>query len=1558
MAAFRRRAFLCRSGLVLVLAMAASAAPVGVAVAVPDGAPAASPVRVASVTVDGAVTPLGIDDATPTLGWVLASAGRAQKQTAYEVRVASGRDLLSAGKADVWDSGKVVSDNSDAVTYAGPALRPATRYFWEVRVWDASGTASAWSSPSWWEMGLPRAEDWDGAQWVGGDQPPPVPPAPAWPSGSTATATSFHAPNPKHYEPALAIDGDTTTYWNNATAGHFPEVLTITSPTPVTLPGITVASYASGYIDSYTVETLDGSDWVAQGGVSGASGPTTQVQFANSVTTTSVRITVTATHVANDYVRITEVYPGLYSGPAPPATVPAPELRKDFTVSKPVASARLYISAAGYDEPYLNGRRVGNHVLDPNFTVYNKRVQYSTYDITQQIHQGANTVGAVLGRGYYGEDAQDDWNWDLSPWHGEPRMLAKLAITYTDGSQTVVVSGPDWQTHASPTVTDSEYLGETYDARQETPGWSAPGYDSTGWDAATVLPAPTNQVVAETQPPIVAHQPVPASKITKPKPGVYVFAYPYVTSGWSRLSGSAPRGTAVTLTYGEQLNADGTVNNANPAVHGGSPQTDTYIFKGDGTETWQPRFSYAGFQYIQVTGLPTAPPANFLEAIPVHSDVPVTGSFTSSNTLLNTLHTNTVRTILNNLYGRPTDSPEYEKNGWLDYQTWAPTAIDNLGIDTFNEKWLYDITDSQAASGQVAVIAPDNGLFGIKRIAPEWSAALPMVTWYTYQHSGDPHVLAAHYDAIKSYIDWLAQTTPSLIFHSEYGDWNSPGYEAPPEGTGLTATAYAYLSVDLLAKMAVILGHDDDATKYQNLANDIATKFNVTFYDPAKGNYHSDIAIAGRQTNDIIPLALGLAPAADVDSVVASLVASVHAADDHLNTGEFGNEYLLPTLTEHGQVDLAYKVVNQTTYPSQGFWVANGATTDWEGFTLDSRSHDHAFLGSIDDWFYSDLAGIQSTSPGGATVRIRPYMPQGLHNVSASVDTARGIVASHWNQAADGSFDLDVTVPVNSTAEVDVPATSPWAVAESGRLAAQSPGVRFDRMDGDRAVFTVGSGSYHFRTTPATFALGSAVTDLTTFTGSVASLTAAGDLSSAQSAQLDSASTGLVREADTAAGQAAANAVAGAAHQADSALADAASTTSWITAQHAAGSISDATAKTLTDDLAAVMSDLSRAESLWLGVSVEVQAPSSLSAGATAQVRVSVHNAGPEPVHEFALGLAAPDGWTVSPTGPASTALLLPGATFTTTYTVTSALNATVGAGQLQATTSYRLARGTATLSQTAPVQVTPALVVTSVDSGTSIFTPGQPTTVTIGLADHTTVDLEVSVAASADSGWSVSPTTTSVSLTAGGTATMQLTVTPPAGSAPATATLQLHADYSAPSGGLHASTDVSLAAGDLARHAVTAASTSLESGPWHRAFLTDGQLTSTATDEGYSSNNPAATTPNAIEWVSADFGTPATIGSVTLYPRTNRPGESASIDGTHFPADFQIQTSNDGTTWTTVRTVTDQPAPGATPQTYALTNAHGRYLRVYVTNLGAPVPNDFYRLQLAELEADGVSIS
>ncbi|HEY3563144.1 MAG TPA: family 78 glycoside hydrolase catalytic domain, partial [Kribbella sp.] len=550
-----------------------------------------------------------------------------------------------------------------------------------------------------------------------------------------------------------------------------------------------------------------------------------------------------------------------------------------------------------------------------------------------------------------------------------------------------------------------------------------------------------------------------------------VFRYPVVTAGWARLRVTGPAGTEVTLRYGETLRTDGTVDNRGDAgLTNGPVQTDRYLLRGGDTEIWEPNFSYKGFQYVQVDGYPGVPTVDDLVARVVHSDVPSSGTFSSSAPLLNTIHEISRRTILNNLHSVMTDTPMFEKRGWLgDVNVLLPATIDNFGMHRFYRNWLHSVRDGQAPDGAGVELSPNPDPAAYTD--PIWAGALVDIPWQLFQDYGDRDVLELSYPSMARYVDHLTRCSDGLIQQGFYGDWVSPAtsgtFPWPPEGAQLTATAYFWRYAGVLAEAAYELGHEDDARRYHELAGRIAAAFNERFLDHEAEIYRTDRDVGYRQTSNAVPLSFGLVPAEFVDRVTQGLVADVRARGNHLNTGHAGTKELLAALTAHGHVDLAFAVATQRTYPSWGFWIDNGATTLWEAWETNTRSRDHAFLGSIEGWFYRELAGIKPAAPGYARIAIRPHLPAGLDHVSASVRTVHGVVGSRWEQRDDG-LRLAVMIPANATAEVFVPAASPDEVTEGHGStvpqAADAEGVRFVRMDGDRAVFEVGSGTYQFRT--------------------------------------------------------------------------------------------------------------------------------------------------------------------------------------------------------------------------------------------------------------------------------------------------------------------------------------------------------------------------------------------------------------------------------------------------------------------------------------------------------------
>lgn len=1045
-----------------VLAIVALTAGLGVAVAA-SAAAADGALQVTKMTADGDVNPLGVDVARPRLAWLLSAATTGAKQSAYQVRVATSESALTSGSALSWDSGIVHSAQSTGIDYGGPTLQSATRYFWQVRVWDGSGNASDWSTSAWWETGLLTPGDWSGAQWISAGRPAP----PRWPAGTTATASSTH-PNPSNgFDPSTALDGNPTTFWNDNTIGVFPDWLQVTSPTAVTLPGVTIVTHQAGGAEDFIVDTLDDAgNWQTQVSVTGDTDVTRYVKFPAPVTTTAVRITVTKDweqDPSQQWTRIAEVIPGEFAGF--PSSTPSPLLRKGFTVGKQVTSARVYICGPGYYVLSIDGKRVGDHVLDPSFTAYNKTAEYATYDVTSAVATlGPHAVGVTLGRGFYGLYPGDTKYWGGAPWLSDtPKLIMKLQIDYADGSHDTLVTDSSWLTHDGPTTRDSIYAGETYDARLAIPGWDRPGADVHDWTPAAVVPAPTAQLVSERTDPIRIVDSMTADRITNPKPGSYVFHFPEVTAGWARLKVRGPAGTEVTLRYGERLRDDGTVDNdGDPGLTNGPVQTDRYILSGNpGVQTWEPSFSYKGFQYVQVDGYPGVPDAGDVQAEIVHSDVRSAGSFDSSNPLLNTIDANSRRTILNNLHSILTDTPEFEKRGWLDDASiLGATTTDNFAMRNFYRNWLISIQDDQNTNGAGVELSPNP--FPAGYADPEWAGAIVLIPWQLYQDYGDTDTLAAGFDSMARYVDYLTTQATGYIQPGIYGDWASPNPDpvhetaafAPPEGPQLTATAYYYKDTEATAQAARALGRDADAAHFEQLAQQIKAAFNARFLDAAAGIYRTERAIGYRQASNAIPLTFGLVPGDLVGKVAANLAADVEAHGNHLNTGDAGTKELLPALTDNGYADLAFAVATQLSYPGWGYQIGLGATTLWERWEQVSRSYDHAFEGTIDDWFYRDLAGIKPAAPGYTQITIAPHVPSGLDHAAAQQDTVAGTISSSWTKT-DGKLHLLVRIPANTTATVHVPLF--------GHGTGTAPvGAQVLRTDENEAVYSVGSGSWQF----------------------------------------------------------------------------------------------------------------------------------------------------------------------------------------------------------------------------------------------------------------------------------------------------------------------------------------------------------------------------------------------------------------------------------------------------------------------------------------------------------------
>ncbi|MDX2649694.1 family 78 glycoside hydrolase catalytic domain [Streptomyces sp. PA03-1a] len=1071
------------AGLVLSLAAAwgLEAAPGAAGAPVPElqQGPAAggSALAVSGPEVEHQVQPLGVDVPRPRLSWHVApghgAAGRTTAgQVAYEVEVSTSR----GGRADVWNSGRVRSSRSFDVAYDGPALASRSGYYWRVRVWDGSGKASPWSGEARFETAFVNPGDFRG-NWIGAhDKAPSLrlddaswiwypegDPADSAPAGTRYVRRSFDVPADAQITSAelqLTADDRFSLYVNGTEVASSPRVADSWRTASV----IDIAPYLHAGSNVLAVEATNTNQGPA--GVLGSLHLQGAGSPADIVTDSGWRASSSAgdgweqpgyDDTAWPNARVAARYGSgpwgrSVSAPPPPETL----LRDEFTAKKHVASARAHIAGLGYNKLYLNGRRIGDRELEPGFTVYDKTVLYSTYDVTDALRTGGNAIGVSLGRGFYAMTDPDEWK--ASPWWGEPKLKLELDITYTDGTHQQVVSDDSWKVSDGPTTTQSLWFGEAYDARLEQSGWNGAGFDDGTWRRALTVDGPKGTLRSESFPPVKVTDHLKAEHTSTPADGTHVYDYGSPTAGWARIGVQGPAGATVTVTYGEKLRADGTVDNT--GAFGLGLQKYSYTLKGDGVEHYQPSYSYAGFRYAQVV-VPQGVALRSVDGMRVHTAVASTGDFTSSSDLLNRYQDAQADTILNNLHSIPTDTPMYEKRPYTaDGFLYADSAIANFDMQNFYDSWLRSHRDDQNDDGSIGPTVPTTES-GKQVKDPIWSASFILGAWDLYWYYGDTKAVADNYDGMKAWLEHYEHDiagTGGIYTGFSYGDWLSPEGANAPEGTRLSGTAYIYLTATRLATMAKALGHDADARHFRAFATQVKDTFNATFYDQDKEAYYDDEAAGYRQTSNLLPLSFGLVPEEHRRAVVDNLVEDIHARGDHLDTGALGTKALLPVLTDAGHADLAYTVATNPTYPGWGYWFEGlGATTMWEEWNANSRSHDHAFMGTVDDWLYQDVAGIEPAAPGYTKVTISPHAVGDLTHASAHVESPLGRIASSWTRS-HGRFTLRVDVPVGATAEVLVPVSGGQTVHAPAAAAA-------GERSGGTARFTVGPGTHLFRVT-------------------------------------------------------------------------------------------------------------------------------------------------------------------------------------------------------------------------------------------------------------------------------------------------------------------------------------------------------------------------------------------------------------------------------------------------------------------------------------------------------------
>jgi alpha-L-rhamnosidase len=855
-------------------------------------APTAGPLAPTGLTCEYMVDPLGIDSPQPRLSWTLSHMERSQGQNAYQLLVSTSP---GADAGDQWDTGKVSSEQSAFVRYAGPALKSRTSYFWKVRYWDRNGRPGPYSAVARFE-------------------------------------TAF-------------------------------------------LPG-----------------TSMGGEWI--GG--------------------------------------------------------ANQLRKELTLPSAPRRARAYVSGVGYYELRINGHKVGLNVLDPAWTKYDKRVLYTTNDVTSYLHPGANAAGVMLGQGWYKARA----------------LRFEMHVECETGPPVTVTSDGSWRVKAGPIIEDSVYDGESYDARLETPGWDQPNYNAAGWQPATLGGGPKGVLSAQVMPPIRVVDTMMPVLIGNPVPGIYIYDVGQNLSGWARLRVRGPRGTAVRIRFSELLYENGRLNVENLRT---AKVTDTYVLSGRGDEVWEPRFTYHGFRYIELSGLPAAPAADTVRVRVVHSAVPVTGGFAASKNALNQLQRIVVWGQKTNLHSVPTDCAQRdERKGWMgDAHVTAEEALMNFDMGAFYNNFLRVIRDEQDEKGMIPDTVPHSG--GRRPADPAWGAAFPLIAWYMYQYYGDRQVLEDNYDGIKRWVDYLCtRAQDGIIDYSYYGDWVAIEKTSGP----LVSTFYHAYGADILSRMAGVLGKAEDQAKYGKLAADVKAAFHRKFFSEAAGSYAE-----GSQAANTLALYLDAVPQERRGSVMGALVNDiVYGHDTHVTTGFIAVKYLIELLALNGRPDLVYELATQSSYPSWGYMIANGATTVWELWQNKTgpsmNSHNHPMLGSVGAALYETFAGIRrgAKDPGYRSIRIAPQVSRDLRWASGSIETARGRIATKWSWD-ESVFRLEVEIPVGSEAEIELPKLNlpSITVREGDRVVWQNgvyqsgcPGLSAGRDTRGAVILQAGSGRYAF----------------------------------------------------------------------------------------------------------------------------------------------------------------------------------------------------------------------------------------------------------------------------------------------------------------------------------------------------------------------------------------------------------------------------------------------------------------------------------------------------------------
>ncbi len=745
---------------------------------------------------------------------------------------------------------------------------------------------------------------------------------------------------------------------------------------------------------------------------------------------------------------------------------PMPLFRKEFSVGRAVASARLYIAGLGYYEAYVNGRRVGDQVLDPGWTTYRKQVLYSVHDVTTLVKKGNNTAAVMLGNGWWNPvPIKFFGRWDLRDYQqtGRPCVKAELHITYADGSRAVIGTDKSWTTAPGPVLKNSVYLGEHYDARREHEGWNTLRTMPQPWKTAIETRGPSGKLSSQMQPPIRITTTVKPVRITEVRPDTFIVDMGQNFAGVARIRVAGPAGTKVTLRYGEDIFQDGTLNYHTTVMtqirKGGIPsppgapetawQEDSYTLKGKGIEMWAPRFTFHGFRYVEVTGWPGTLRLSDIEGLRMNADLPVAGTFACSNDFFNKLNEVIKWTFLSNVFSVQSDCPAREKMGYgADMVVTANAFIYQFDMSNFYRKSVQDFANEQLDDGGITEIAPHTGIadrgYGGDSGPLGWQLAFPFLQEQLYDFYNDREIIERNYAGIVRQMEFLQSKAVAGLFHWDIGD-----HEAlDPRAEAFSAASFYYHHARLASRFAGILDRSDDSVKYARLAGSIRRAIVRKYHIPGTGRFDN-----ATQAAQIFALWYDFTP--EKEKTMQVLMDEINRHDGHVSTGIFSTKMMFDVFRGSNRNEVAYALADADGYPGWRHMLDKGATTLWETWRYPEKhpSQNHPMFGSVSEWFFRSLLGINPAAPGFQKIVLQPQPAGGLTWAKGSYRSVSGEIGSDW-RVEGNRFIWSITIPANTTAVVHIPLDEGGTVLVDGK-----PENSFTYRDG-YGVAELGSGTY------------------------------------------------------------------------------------------------------------------------------------------------------------------------------------------------------------------------------------------------------------------------------------------------------------------------------------------------------------------------------------------------------------------------------------------------------------------------------------------------------------------